>query len=327
MRETKMNIIQVVLIMAVALLFSACEQQSRETLKVGISPWLGYEPLALASEKNFYKDTPVRIIRFATPTESYRALRDGIIDVAAFTADEVFYYAEVRDKPRIFLILDISNGADAIVARKEIKTIDDLKGKRLGVEGSALGDYVIQRALDFSKNGLQSSQIELKTVEIIVQEKAFLNDEIDAAVTYEPSKSLLIKAGAHVLFDSSQIPYEIVDVLVANDKTIQERSTDLENLAKGWFKSLHYINSNYKQMMLKMSQHEDTSVEEFQKGYEDLIIPSRAENLKMLGENASLLEPMQRLSKLMHAKGSLEKSIDVEPFLDSRIINAIKEAE
>lgn len=320
-----MSLIRVVLIMVMALFFSACEQQSKETLKVGISPWPGYEPLALASEKNFYEGTPVRIIRFATPTESYRALRDGIIDVAAFTADEVFHYAEVRDKPRIFLILDISNGADAIVAKKEIKTIDDLKGKRLGVEGSALGDYVVQRALDFSKNSLQASEIELKPVEINIQEKAFLNDEIDAAVTYEPSKSLLIKAGAHVLFDSSQIPYEIVDVLVTNDKTIQERSKDLENLAQGWFKSLHYINSNYKQMMLKMSKHEETTVAEFKKGYEDLIIPTKDENLKMLGKEGSLLKPMKRLTELMLAKGSLKKHIDVEPLLDSRIIDAIKE--
>ncbi len=320
-----MPILRAVLILTVALFFSACEQQSREILKVGISPWPGYEPLALASEKGFFQDTPVRIIRFATPTESYRALRDGIIDVAAFTADEVFHYAEVRDKPRIFLILDISNGADAIVAKKEIKTIDDLKGKRLGVEGSALGDYVIQRALDFSKDGLEASQIQFKPVEINIQEKAFLNDEIDAAVTYEPSKSLLIKAGAHVLFDSSQIPYEIVDVLVTNDKTIEERSSDLENLAKGWFKSLHYINSNYKQMMLKMSQSEETTVEEFQKGYEDLIIPTKDENLKMLGEEGSLQKPMKRLAEMMLAKKSLEKQIDVRPLLDSQIIDAIKD--
>lgn len=320
-----MHISRAILIIFTAILFTACEQQSAQILKVGISPWPGYEPLALASEKGFYGDTNIRIIRFATPTESYRALRDGIIDVAAFTADEVFHYAEVRDKPRIFLILDISNGADAIVAKKEIKTLDDLRGKRLGVEGSALGDYMIQRALDFSKNNLKTSDIELRQVEINVQEKAFVDGEIDAAVTYEPFKSLLIHAGAHIIFDSSDIPNEIVDVLVTNDKTIQERSKDLENLSNGWFKALEHINNNYQEMMTKMSQHEATSVEEFQKGYEDLIIPSKAENTKMLGENASLLEPMKRLAKLMHTKGSLEKSIDVEPLLDSRIIDKIKE--
>ncbi len=320
-----MNIIRAIFIISIALFFSACEQKSSETLKIGMSPWPGYEPLALASVKNFYGDSSIRIIRFATPTESYRALRDGIIDVAAFTADEVFHYAEVRDKPRIFLILDISNGADAIVAKKEIKTIDDLKGKRLGVEGSALGDYVVQRALDFSKKGLISSDITLKHVEIDHQEQAFINDEIDASVTFEPSKSLLLKAGGHVLFDSSQIPYEIVDVLVTNEKVIQDRQKDLENLAKGWFKVMHYIKANYEETMIDMSQHEATNVDEFRTGFEDLIIPSQEENLKMLGKEASLLAPMKKLSKLMYDKGSLEKSIDVKPLLDSRIIEAIQE--
>jgi len=312
-------------ILSILLFFTACEQSTKETLKVGISPWPGYEPLALASNEKFFNDSDIRIIRFTTPTESYRALRDGIIDVAAFTADEVFHFAEVRNKPRIFLILDISNGADSIVAKSTIKSLDDLKGKRLGVEGSALGDYVVNRALDFVKSDINLSDIILKPVEIDMQEQAFLANEIDAAVTYEPSKSLLLKAGAHVIFDSSQIPNEIVDVLVTNDRTIQLRAHDLKNLTEGWFKSLRYIQNNYTKAMQKMSQHEATNVQEFQQGYEDLIIPTRKENIKMLGDKKSLLVPMQKLSELMYAKGSLQKKIQVGPLLDSRIIEMNQE--
>lgn len=311
------------LILSLAILFTACDNKSHPILKVGISPWPGYEPLALAAEKQFYDNAQIRIVRFATPTESYRALRDGIIDVAAFTADEVFHYAEVRDKPRIFLVLDISNGADAIVANKDIKTLNDLKGKRLGVEGSALGDYVINRSLDFSK-GLQLSDITLKHVEINEQERAFKNDEIDAAVTYEPSKSLLINAGAHVLFDSSQIPYEIVDVLVTNEVTIIERADQLKELSRGWFKAMEYINSNYAKAMGEMALNEATTTQEFQKGYEDLIIPSEEENIKMLSKNGTLLGPMQKLSALMLNKKSLQTRIEVKPLLESSIIKELR---
>lgn len=312
------------MLLSIVILFTACDNKSDTILKVGISPWPGYEPLALAAEKQFYSNSQIRIIRFATPTESYRALRDGIIDVAAFTADEVFHYAEVRDRPRIFLVLDISNGADAIVAHKSIKTLDDLKGKRLGVEGSALGDYVINRSLDFTK-GLKLSDITLKHVEINEQEKAFINNVIDAAVTYEPSKSLLINAGAHVLFDSSKIPYEIVDVLVTNEVTIIERADELKALAKGWFMTLDYIKSNYEKAMDEMALNEATTTQEFQKGYEDLIIPSQDENIKMLSEKGSLLDPMKKLSLLMLNKGSLQKHIDVEPLLNSSIVEKTRE--
>jgi len=319
-----MNYIKAVLLIGLSFLLAACESTETKILKVGISPWPGYEPLALAAQMGFYDDTKVRIIRFATPTESYRALRDGIIDVAAFTADEVFHYAGVREKPRIFLVLDISNGADAIVARPDIKSLSDLKGKRIGLEGSALGDYMINRALDFTQ-GVKISDMKLIPIKINLQTQAYLINEVDAVVTYEPSKSMLINAGAHIIFDSSQIPAEVVDVLVTNEITVQTRPQELTALATGWFKVVAHINDNYEQCMQNMSLNEATNTQEFQRGYEDLIIPSKEQNLKMLGHNGSLLEPMQKLSKLMFSKGSLTNEIDVRPLLTNTILERMEE--
>ena len=308
----------------ITLFFTACEdKQEHKLLKVGITPWPGYEPLVIASEKGYFADANIRLVRFTTPTDSYRAFRDGIIDVTAFTADEVFHYAGVEDKPRIFLVLDISNGADAIVARKEIKTLDDLKGKKLGIEGSSLGDYLMHRALDFTEK-LDIKDINFVNVPIGRQEEAYLRGEIDAAVTYEPSKSLLLKAGAHVLFDSKKLPNEIVDVLVANDKTIVNRSRDLEILAKGWFSALDYIKNNKKEAMSRMAKYEFISVADFTKGFEDLIIPLKEDNFKMLRKAGLLLKPMQRLAELMFKKGTLMKKVDVKPLLDDRIIKSLK---
>ena len=319
-----MKLLPFIVLLSTSLIFLACDDSAKgRLLKVGISPWPGYEPLALAAQKNFFGSSKIRIIRFATPTESYRALRDGIIDVAAFTADEVFHYAEVRDKPRIFLVLDILNGADAIVARKDIKSLDDLKGKRLGVEGSALGDYVMHRALDFTKN-LRVSDLKIKTFEINEQERAFLANEIDAAITYEPTKSLLLNAGAHILFDSSQIPNEIVDVLVTNDKTIEKRSVDLTNLSEGWFKALEYIKKHPKLAMKMMSKQESTTAFEFEKGFNDLIIPTRSKNKEMLLANSLMHQALQRLAHLMYQNESLKKEIEVKPLLDNRIIQRLK---
>lgn len=313
-----------ILLLCMLFFFTACEDKEPKSLKVGISPWPGYEPLVLASELGYFNEAQIRIIRFSTPTDSYRALRDGIIDVAAFTADELFHFAQVREKPRIFLVLDISRGADAIVAKQEIKTLDELKGKRIGAEGSALSEYLLHRALDFTHE-LKISDLQVHHYEINEHLDAFVGNKVDALVTYEPSKSLLLNAGAHVLFDSSQLPSEIVDVLATNDQTIRNRAEELAVLARGWFKALDYIGKNYAQAMKSMAQHEETSAAEFQAGYEDLLIPSEIQNLQMLGENGSLIEPMQKLSALMYAKGSLQKEIDIIPLLDSRIVKRIRQ--
>jgi len=320
-----MNKILILTFSIFIILFSACEKPENESvLKVGISPWPGYEPFVLASKKGFYKgNTHIRIIRFSTPSESFRALRDGLIDVAAFTADEVFHYAEVRSAPRIFMVVDVSNGADAIIAKKSIKNLEELKGKTLGAEGSALGYYLISRSLDFAKN-IKLSDIKLKTIPINDQVKAFKNGLIDAAVTYEPSKSLLLSQGAHVLFDSSQIPNEVVDVLVTNDETIKTKSNSLKILMDGWFKALDYINKNNTIAMKELANAEGTSVENFTKSFSEIKIASKEDNINMLKKKGSLVKPMKRLSKLMYEKDSLKNDIDVEPLLDHRILDLLE---
>lgn len=308
-----------------AIFLGGCEKHVKKpVLKVGIWSWPGFEPLALAAEKGFYQGgTHIRVIRFSTPIETSRALRNGLVDVAAFTVDEVFNYAEVRNAPKIFMVLDISNGADAIVAKKSIKSLEDLKGKTLATEGSALGHYMINRSLEFANN-LKLSDIKLTTVQACDQAEAFKKGLIDAAVTYEPSKSLLISQGAHVLFDSSQIQNEIIDVLVTNNETIKTRAKDLKVLVDGWFRALDYINKNPTIAMKELASVQESTVENITHSFTQIKIPSREENIKMLSKNGLLIEPMEKLSRLMYKQGSLQKEIDVEPLINFKILEILE---
>ena len=293
-------------------------------LKVGISSWPGYEPLALALDKNLYKDVNIKIIRFATPTDAYRALRDGIIDVSAFTADEVFPYAQAHRKPRIFLVLDISNGGDAIVAHSKIKNIDELSGKKIGLEDTTLAHYMLERSIDFSTN-LKTTDLKLIPMEMSQQLNNFKESKIDAAITYEPTKSLLLNAGGHVLFDSTQIPNEIVDILVTNEETILKKKEALKQLTKGWFRAIKYIDKNHEQAMSKMAKYEGISTKDFTDAYNQLIIPSKSENIKMLSDAKTLIAPMKKLSKLLYEQGSIKAQIDVKLILDGSIIKELED--
>jgi len=307
-------------------IFVGCEHRNiDDEIKIGISPWPGYEALVLGVEKELFTGVNVRIIRFSTPSESFKALRDGTIDVATFTADEVFHYAEVRDKPKIFLIMDVSNGGDAIVARPEIKSLDDLKGKRVASEASALGEYVINRAMDFT-NKVSINDITLSPVEIGNQENAYLQNKADAFVTYEPSKTKLLNAGAHVIFDSKMIPNEIVDVMVTNNHDLHEKRKQLSMVVNGWFEILKYINENHDEAMSRMASYEGLSKEEFESAYSELLIPTLYDNKKMLGEGSgSLSKPLSRLSKLMYEKNSIKKEVNIDDILDVSLVKKVKQ--
>ena len=310
----------VLLMLLLAFFMNGCEKKEENELKIAISPWPGYEALVFAMEKGFYDDLNVRIIRFATPSESFRALRDNVVDVAAFTADEVLRYAQMKNQPKIFMILDISNGGDAIVARPEIKSLDDLKGKRVSVEPSALGDYVIHRAMDFT-NDLTVNDFKISSDEIGKQVELYKAGQIDAFVTYEPFRSQLIKSGAHVIFDSTQIPNEIVDVLVTENETLNNSSEALKKVINGWYKTIEYIKKNKKESMIKMASYEHISADEFEKSYDMLIIPSKVETKEMLNlQNSSFKNSFYKLSELMYKKGSIETHINAVSLLDARLL-------
>lgn len=313
------------ILLAIVIIFAitGCKDK-KEVLKVGICPWPGYEPIVLGVEKGFYENIDVRIVRYATPSESFRALRDGIVDVAGFTADEVLHYAEVRDKPKMFLVLDISNGADAIVASKEIKSIEDLKGKRVYVESTALGNYLIKRSMDFAEN-ITISDIDVSTVELGKHLKDFKDGKVDALVTFEPYLTQLVDEGAHVIFDSKQIPQEIVDVLVTNNETLVNKEEVLRSLIDGWYKTLEYINSNKKRAMAEMAEYEYISEKEFEAAYDKLIIPSKEETIHMLEtENGTFKTALHRLSELMFEKGSLNSEVDTTTLVEASLVKESK---
>ncbi|MCK5697201.1 MAG: ABC transporter substrate-binding protein [Gammaproteobacteria bacterium] len=314
------SLFKTILIFIILFTLSACMDKPMKKLKIGISPWPGYEPLMLGLEKNLYGDLDLRIIRFATPSESFKALRDGAIDMAAFTIDEAFHYVnEDEEMPSVLLILDISYGGDAIVAHPKIKSLSDLKGKRVGVEESALGDYMINRALDFTNN-VMIKDISLLNFEMGKQVQAYIENKADAFVTYEPFKTALLKEGAHVIFDSKQIPNEIIDVLVTNQKDIDSKKEVFKQLINGWFLSLEYIKKHPQESMKIMASYENISVESFTNAYNDLIIPSRQDNMNMLKTDGILKQPMDRLYQLMKAKGTMDKEIDINALLNNILV-------
>ena len=105
------------------------------TLKVGHSTWVGYGPFYIALEKGFFKEegVDVEFVIMEDTAIKIGALFADQIDIAASTSDEFPSYLKPGKTVRYFMAVDYSNGGDGIVASKSIKTVADLKGKKLGL--------------------------------------------------------------------------------------------------------------------------------------------------------------------------------------------------
>lgn len=303
--------------------FSGCIQVQNQPLRVGCNIWPGYESLFLARDLGYYDHSSIQLLDYPSATEVSRALRNGDLEVAALTLDETLSLAETNPDIRVVLITDVSNGGDAIVTQPYIKTLTDLKGQRVGVESNALGAFVIARALE--QVGLSTSDLQIVSLGISEHEYAFEQGTVDAVVTFEPVRSNLLNQGANLVFDSTQIPGEIVDVLVVPEHVIKNQKSALEKLIQGWFLALDYLDENPQDAAQRMAPREGVSPEQFLASLELLHIPDLQENQELLSKtDTQLLQATQKLSALMIEKGLLNQEIDIENLLSDSLVKILK---
>ncbi|GAA4398834.1 taurine ABC transporter substrate-binding protein [Tsukamurella soli] len=107
---------------------------------------------------------------------------------------------------KIVWIQDLIGPAESLVARDpSIKTVADLKGKKIGVPFASTSHYSLLTALDKAGIGGDADVINLTPDAI---RGAWVGGQIDAAYIWQPTLGQLLSSGAHVLTDSSQVAAE-----------------------------------------------------------------------------------------------------------------------
>ena len=296
-----------ILIIAIFSLF-ACTSEYSDTLKVGTNIWPGYEPLYLARASGAWKEGSISMIEFNSASEVLRSFRNRSIDVAALTLDEAIALIAVRPDTRIILGTDFSSGADVVIAQPGIEKAEQLKGKKIGVESTALGAYMLARFLKV--NHMLASDMQIVYMEVSEHFNAFLRHDIDAVVTFEPVLTELLKQGGNIVFSSQQIPGEILDVLVTRTDVIKNHHDHLELLVNGWFQSLQFIKEQKDIALLKMSPRLGMSLQEMHSAFEGLILLDRDANQYLLSDsNQSIRSAAAKIENVMLSNGLLKEPV------------------
>src|SRR5437667_502574 len=259
---------------ALVLSLAGCMVEPETALRIGTNVWIGSEPLYLARELGRLDSASVQLVEYPSASEVLRAFRNQAIDGMVISLDELFGLAADGFQPRIVLVVDVSHGADVVVGRRGMRTMRDLKGKSVAVESSALGAFVLSRAL--AVNGMQAGDVNVVHLESNEQPSAFEKGQVDGAVTFDPYRAQFLRAGAKTLFDSTQIPGEIVDLLAVRATALQKQPKAVQALLTGWFGALAYMKSDPKDAARRMGIRQQNTVEQFLEAQQGLHVPSRA---------------------------------------------------
>lgn len=228
-------------------------------LKVGINTWAGHAPGIVAnggmkpgSPSSIYKKKyglDVEFVLLEDPSAKLAAFIKGDIDIMWDTVDswarEASELKEKGLKARAIIQEDWSRGGDGIVSLKTIKSVEDLKGKRIATTKYTPSHWLLLFLL--SQSGLSPqdrNEIEKNLVWADEAPKAaamFKAGKVDAAVTWEPDLSGAVAARedeAHVLVSTTAATNVIADTLVARQDILDQAPKSVGDFVAGWFDAI-----------------------------------------------------------------------------------------
>ncbi len=219
---------------------------AEKTYHIAWSHYTGWEPWGWIQETGLAKrhmkacnaDVQIRLIN--DYIESVNLYTAGEFDGVAVTNMDALTIPAVGGRDTTAVIVgDFSNGNDAIVSKKA-GSVKELKGENVKLVELSVSHYLLARAL--AKNGMSERDLKVTNTSDADIGSLFTSQDDASVVTWNPIvMTIRNQPGAKVLFDSSQIPGEIIDMLVMATETPE---CVKGAIAKAWFEAVTVILSD-----------------------------------------------------------------------------------
>src|SRR5277367_470023 len=184
-------------------------------------------------------------------TDGAAALATDNVDVMLTTVDVYAKdYAQFKEKgfgSHAFLIVDWSRGADGVIGKQGINSIEDLAGKTIAFAPYTPSHFLLWNGLKTS--GLDSSQRNeifnkaIHTKDGIEPATLFAQEKVDAAVAWDPDMSDAVakRPGAKKIYDTKVANRLIADILVVSDRFAAQHPQTLLKFTQGWLEGVEFI--------------------------------------------------------------------------------------
>jgi NitT/TauT family transport system substrate-binding protein len=212
-------------------------------LKIAYSDWAGWVVWDLAIQKGWFKDAGVNVdFKWFDYVPSMEAFSANKVDAVSMTNGDALVTGNGGGKNVCIVANDYSDGADMIVAAPGIKTMADLKGKKLAVEIGFIDHLLVLEALKSAN--LTEKDVRLVNVKTDDTPNALRNGYVDAIAAWQPHGGAALKAlpGSSVIFSSANVPGIVYDMLCVSPTSLAKRRTDWAKVVKVWFRVADYLN-------------------------------------------------------------------------------------
>ncbi|MGV3491908.1 MAG: putative urea ABC transporter substrate-binding protein [Devosia sp.] len=218
--------------------------QEKTDFKVAWSIYVGWMPWGYASDTGIVKKwadkygITIEVTQFNDYVESMNQYTAGAYDAVTLTnMDGLSIPAAGGVDTTAVIIGDFSSGNDAVILKAE-PDLANIKGQAVNLVEFSVSHYLLARALE--SVGLTERDVNVVNTSDPDMVGAFNTEDVTAMVTWNPmvSEILTTAPGAVSVFDSSMIPGEIIDMMVANTEVLEANLNFGKALAGIWYETM-----------------------------------------------------------------------------------------
>ncbi len=301
-----------------ALLCCALSAGAAETTDVTMAfcTWTGYAPMFIAQEQGYFEEAGINMdIQVIEDESTYAALiTKGSVQFLATAQDPNIKMFANGAASRYVLAMDSSLGADGLVVKSDVESLDDLAGKTLALDKSASSYYFFLTALE---NGSSLTEADINVIDMGDTTEAglaFMGGSVDSAIMWEPELSEAIDSveGAKAIVTSADYPNTIMDSLVVNTAYAEEHPEIVEAVAEAWYKAIDFMKENPEAAYEMMaSGFEEVSAEDIADEVGALEFYGKEENAALLDASSetSIFAISQDMADFWMEKGECETNV------------------
>jgi NitT/TauT family transport system substrate-binding protein len=292
------------------------------TFRMGIEPWLGYGPWRVAENKGYFKKNgmDVSITNFSTDDQINSAFAAGKLDGTNIATHTALRFAAAGLPIKIVLLEDESLKADAILSGPDVKSIKDLKGKKVAFEEGTTSDILLSYAL--AQNGMTKKDIQPVPISASDAGAAFIAGKVPVAVTYEPYLTAALKQNkaAKLLYTAGENPGLVSDVFVVNTDTLKNKPGQIAGLIKSWGQAVDYYDKNKKDAQAIITKSVGAQPGELDTAFAGVKLYGLADNKKLLGGQFTTTT-VEDVKKAATAAGLIQGQVNPKDIIVAKFVS------
>lgn len=265
---------------------------AQDSIRVLAPTWVGFAPALVAADLGYYAEEDLTVdFRFEDDRANVMAaMARGDIDADMRTVGEHQGRPRSPETPGTIIgVIDVSLGGDGVLVAGDIGSVQDLRGKRIGVEPNIPARLLLQ--LELKNAGMSLDDVTLVDIATADTIAVFADNSIAAVATYEPflsqAASALPQRAPRVLV-SSRGSDLIVDVITARDDALAANPEAFAKFLRGIYRAVDFYNENPVRFAELAAPHYGLSADEVTEIIDSsLAYTSFEDALEFLGDGAA----------------------------------------